>query len=334
MIQRFIAVLILVGALVSCKSDLKKVHVTGAAQGTYYSIIYYDSLNRNFKKDIDSLLDEFDKSVSLWVKNSVISKVNRNEPVKIDKWFSENFVISKDVWKQTGGAFDCTVEPLVSAWGFGFDDKVNVDSAIIDSIMKFVGFEKISLKNGKITKSDKRVKLDFNAIAQGYSVDLVGEFLEKKGIKNYLVDIGGEVKAKGTKNNGEVWRVGIEKPAENKNSERKLQLIIGLKDKSVATSGSYRKYYVKNGVRYSHTIDPKTGYPVKHTLLSVSVITDNTAYADAYATSFMVMGFEKAKEFVENNKSLEAFFIYSDSLGNNKTYGTRGFNKLILEEVE
>ena len=320
--------------LVSCNKEPKKVSIPGAAQGTYYSVIYYDSLNRNFKTEIDSLLKEFDQSVSLWVKNSILSKVNRNEPVKPDKWFIDNFNISKDVWQQTNGAFDCTVEPVVRAWGFGFDEKVNVDTAIIDSLMKFVGFDKINLVNGRIAKTDERVKLDFNAIAQGYSVDLVGDFLESKGIRNYLVDIGGEVKAKGTKPKGEVWRVGIEKPARTKTSDRELELIIGLKNKSVATSGSYRKYYEKNGVRYSHTIDPKTGFPVKHSLLSVSVIADNTAYADAYATAFMVFGFEKARHFVENDSSLEAFFIYSDSSGFNRTYGTPGFEKLVIENVE
>ncbi len=319
----------------SCKPEKRPVKLAGEAQGTYYSIIYYDQHNRNFKPEIDSLLDAFDRSVSLWVPNSILSKVNRNDTTKVDKWFSDNFKISKEVYKSTGGAFDCTVEPVVKAWGFGFDEKVDVSKHIIDSLMQFVGFDKIKLVGNQVKKTDPRVKLDFNAIAQGYSVDLVGEFLENKGIENYLVDIGGEVKAKGTKPGGKLWRVGIEKPAKNKNSERKLKLIIGLKDKSVATSGSYRKYYERNGVRYSHTIDPKTGYPVKHSLLSVSVVTDNTAVADAYATAFMVMGFDKAKKFVERTKNMDAFFIYSDpKTGHNITYATEGFKKLILEKVE
>ncbi len=330
-------VLLLLGSLLlfgACKQETKPVKIAGEAQGTYYSIIYYDRQGTNYKPEIDSLLKAFDRSVSLWVPGSILSKVNRNEPVQLDEWFKGNFNLSKEVYEQTGGAFDCTVEPLVQAWGFGFDEKVQVDSAIIDSVMQFVGFDKVKLQGDTIWKADPRIKFDFNAIAQGYSVDLVGTFLEQQGIENYLVDIGGEVKAKGTKPGGAVWRVGIEKPAKTKDAGRELKLIIGLKDKSVATSGSYRKYYERDGVRYSHTIDPKTGYPVKHSLLSVSVVGDNTALADAFATAFMVMGVENAKRFVEQNNQLEAFFIYSDSLGRNETYATEGFKKLILEEIK
>jgi thiamine biosynthesis lipoprotein len=276
----------------SCKPEPRPERVQGAAQGTYYSIIYFDQQHRNLKPQIDSLLDAFDRSVSLWVPQSILSRVNRNEdPVILDKWFTDNFNYSQQVAKATNGAFDCTVEPLVQAWGFGFDESTNVDTAIVDSLMEFTGYQKVKIVANKIVKSDDRLKIDFNAIAQGYSVDVVAAFLEKKGIDNYLIDIGGEVKAKGEKPGGKPWRVGIEKPAEHKEDDRVLKAVIGLKNRSVATSGSYRKYYEKNGIRYSHTIDPKTGYPVKHSLLSVSVVAGNTALADAYATSFMVMGF-------------------------------------------
>jgi thiamine biosynthesis lipoprotein len=324
----FLSVLI----LTSCNKKQIPVKIQGTAQGTYYSIIYFDSLNRNFKKQIDSILNAFDKSVSLWVKESTLSKVNNNDTtVIIDKWFEENFKLSKEVAKATGGAFDFTVEPLVQAWGFGFDETTNVDSTIIDSILQFTGYDKVRLSKHKIIKSDDRIKFDFNAVAQGYSVDVIGNFLQNKGIKNYLVDIGGEVKAKGTKPDGKLWRVGVEKPAKTKDSKRELKLVIGLKNMSIATSGNYRKYYEKNGIRYSHTINPATGYPVKHSLLSVSVLSDSTAVADAYATAFMVMGYEKARTFVENNKNLEAFFIYYDSTDNYKTYATPGFRQLIEE---
>jgi thiamine biosynthesis lipoprotein len=325
----------LTAVLVSCSPGLKPVHLRGTAQGTYYSIIYYDGQQRNLKPEIDSLLDAFDQSVSLWVPQSILSRINNNDTSVIaDKWFTDNFNYSQQVAIATNGAFDCTVEPLVDAWGFGFDDPSKVDSATIDSMMQFVGYNKVKLISNRIIKDDPRLKIDFNAIAQGYSDDVVAEFLERKSIKNYLIDIGGEVKAKGKKPDGTLWKVGIEKPAKNKEDDRVLKAIIGLKNRSVATSGSYRKYYEKNGIRYSHTIDPKTGFPVKHSLLSVSVIANNTALADAYATSFMVMGFEKARDFVEHDSTLEAFFIYSDSTGHNKTYATKGFEELIVEEFK
>ncbi len=309
------------------------IHLTGEAQGTYYSILYYDSLNRNFKTEIDSLLTAFDKSVSLWVPNSVLSKVNRNDTsVVLDKNFIGNFNLSEEISRKTDGAFDATVSPLVEVWGFGFENRRHVSKHLVDSLLPLVGYKKIKIQNGKVIKADPRMKLDFNAIAQGYSDDVVGSFFENRGVKNYLIDIGGEIKAKGKKSGDEPWKIGIEKPAPNKNADRTLKAIITLKNKSVATSGSYRKYFEENGVRYSHTIDPATGYPVKHSLLSVSVIANNTAIADAYATAFMVMGYKKARKFVERNPNLEAFFIWSDTInGNFQTYATKGFKKQIVK---
>jgi len=327
--------ILLLAFLAACTPRPEPVKVVGSAQGTYYSILYFDQQNRNFKQAFDSLLDAFDRSVSLWVPTSVLSQINDNDTAVVaDKWFIENFNFSQQVANATHGAFDCTVEPLVNAWGFGFDESTLVDSAIVDSLMQFVSYKKVKLVNDQIVKTDDRVRIDFNAIAQGYSVDVIAGFLEKEGIHNYLIDVGGEVKAKGEKPGGKPWKVGIEKPAEHKDDDRVLKAVIGLNNKSVATSGNYRKYYIKNGIRYSHTIDPKTGFPVRHTLLSVSVVMDNTALADAYATSFMVMGFEQARLFVENDSTMEAFFIYSDSTGQNKTYATTGFEKLILEEFK
>ncbi len=310
----------------------KPVKLVGEAQGTYYSIIYYDSLQRDFQPQIDSLLTAFDQSVSLWVPQSILSKVNRNEEVKVDSYFTDNFNLSMQVAEETGGAFDPTVGSLVRAWGFGFDASRKVDSLIVDSILAFTGYMKVRIDSGKLVKNDERTTIDFNAIAQGYSVDMVGDFLESEGVERYLVDIGGEVKAKGTKPDGSLWKIGIEKPAKHKNDDRELKEVIVLKDKSVATSGSYRKFYEKNGVRYSHTIDPKTGYPVQHSLLSVSVVADNTALADAYATAFMVMGLERATQFLKGHPELDAFFIYADKEGNYQTFATEGFKKYVTEE--
>jgi thiamine biosynthesis lipoprotein len=327
----FIVLLIFIYACGN-QTRVEPVRLAGEAQGTYYSVIYYDSLQRNFQPQIDSLLTAFDQSVSLWVPGSVLSRVNRNEEVVPDKYFIDNFNLSMQVAKETDGAFDPTVGSLVRAWGFGFDASRKVDSRIVDSILQFTGYHRVRIDSGKLVKNDERTTIDFNAIAQGYSVDLVGTFLEARGIENYLVDIGGEVKARGVKPDGSFWKIGIEKPARQKNDERELKEIIVLKNKSVATSGSYRKFYEKDGVRYSHTVDPKTGYPVQHSLLSVSVVADNTALADAYATSFMVMGLERSKQFLRLHPELDAFFIYADDQGNYRTYATEGFKKYVTEE--
>ncbi len=327
----FIVLLIFIYACGN-QTRVEPVRLAGEAQGTYYSVIYYDSLQRNFQPQIDSLLTAFDQSVSLWVPGSVLSRVNRNEEVVPDKYFIDNFNLSMQVAKETDGAFDPTVGSLVRAWGFGFDASRKVDSRIVDSILQFTGYHRVRIDSSKLVKNDERTTIDFNAIAQGYSVDLVGTFLEARGIENYLVDIGGEVKARGVKPDGSFWKIGIEKPARQKNDERELKEIIVLKNKSVATSGSYRKFYEKDGVRYSHTIDPKTGYPVQHSLLSVSVVADNTALADAYATSFMVMGLERSKQFLRLHPELDAFFIYADDQGNYRTYATEGFKKYVTEE--
>jgi len=321
--------------IVGCNgSNNAKVSLVGEAQGTYYSIIYFDAQERDFQIEIDSLLTDFDKSVSLWVPNSILSRINNNEAdIEIDNYFMDNFNISKDVSEQTNGAFDFTIGKLIKAWGFGYDENKTIEPNMIDSLLNLSGYKKVKLEEGKIIKEDPRISFDFNAVAQGYSVDMIGLFLESKGISNYLIDIGGEVKAKGTKPDGIKWKVGIEKPAEHKNDSRDLEAVAELLDLSIATSGNYRKFYEEDGIRYSHTIDPKTGYPAKNTLLSVSVLHKSTAYADAYATALMVMGFEKAKSFVEKENDLEAFFIFSteDSF---ETYATTGFKDVIIEEFE
>lgn len=305
----------------------------GEAQGTYYSIIYYDEDSRDLQYEIDSLLDDFDMSVSLWVSNSILSRVNDNDSsVSLDKYFIDNFNISMDVAKQTNGAFDFTVGKLAKAWGFGYNETKNIDSSMVDNLLKLTGYKKVRIVDNKVLKDNPEITFDFNAVAQGYSVDMISDYLESKNIHNYLVDIGGEVKAKGTKANGSKWKIGIEKPAENKEDSRDLKAIVQLENVSIATSGNYRKFYIEDGIRYSHTINPIKGYPARNRLLSVSVLHQSTAYADAFATSFMVMGYKKSKEFVENNPDLEAFFIYSTNNSQYQTYATEGFKKVITEE--
>ncbi len=319
---------------ISCTQDklAEKINLTGEAQGTYYNIIYFDPLNRDLQTEIDSLLDDFDQSVSLWVPNSILSRINNNDTCAIpDKYFTDNFNLSKKVSKETHGAFDITVGPLVKSWGFGYDSNKQVDSIIIDSLLKVIGFEKVDMINNHIVKQDSRTKIDFNAIAQGYSVDMIGEFMESRQIHNFLIDIGGEVMAKGEKQDGTLWKVGIEKPADDSDKPRDLTAVITLTDQSVATSGNYRKYFEKDGIRYSHIINPKTGYPAKHNLLSVSIISSNTALADAYATACMIMGLDESITFIEERSDLEAFFIYSNDEGQYDTYITEGFNLLIVK---
>lgn len=321
-------------SLSGCKEQ-KPIRLLGEAQGTYYSIIYYDENQRDLQYEIDSLLTDFDNSVSLWVPESIISRVNNNDNnIIIDKYFSDNFSISQQVSHETDGLFDMTVGPLVRAWGFGYDGIKTVDSVIIDSIMNIVGYHNIDLFQNTVIKSNPHVSIDFNAVAQGYSVDIVSEFLKYKQIKNFLVDIGGEVRAEGSKPNGDFWKVGVEKPAKNANDSRDLNAIIKLSNSSIATSGNYRKFIDIDGKRFSHIINPKTGYPAQHNLLSVTIICSNTAFADAYATACMIMGLEKAIKFIDSRDDLEAFFIFATENGNYEDYGTTGFNKLLISNFD
>ncbi len=306
-----------------------KIGFSGMAQGTYYAVTYFDTLNRNFQPEIDSLLDAFDMSVSMWVEGSVISRINRGEEVACDSIFINTYLLARSVAEESMGEFDYTVGPLVNVWGFGFEDRRKVDQAMVDSLLPLIDYRYVNLDGDRIIKEKEGIKFDFNAVAQGYSVDLVGEFLSTKGIKNYLVDIGGEVLAKGEKPGVGPWLVGIEKPSENEYSDRTLEATIELRDRAMATSGNYRKFYEEDGVRYSHTIDPETGFPVKHSLLSVSVIADDCGSADAWATAFLVMGLEKGKKFLEERDDLEAFFIYSGEEGFLMTWATEGMKELL-----
>jgi thiamine biosynthesis lipoprotein len=312
----------------------RNIQLNGQAQGTYYYISYYDSQGRVFQQEIDSLLDDYNKSVSTYDTTSIISGFNRNESgIKQDNIFLENLRISREISEATSGAFDPTVAPLVDAWGFGFKEKKNLDSTHIDSLMHLIGMHHIKIESGQAYKTNRDVEINFNAIAQGYSVEMVGDFLESKGIRNYLVDIGGEVSAIGQKPGGKKWVVGIEKPASDKYDKQDVQVYLEVTDMAVATSGNYRKYYEKDGVRYSHTINPQTGRPVSHSLLSATVITDDCAKADAYATAFMVMGTEKALEFVKNNpgKNLEIMLIVSNKDLGFQTIYSPGFKKYLMQ---
>jgi len=310
----------------------EKIQFTGQAQGTYYAITYFDRAKRNFQPSIDSLLRSFDLTASLWVDTSMINRVNNNEDVVLNDDFLALFRMSQEVSEATNGCFDITVGPLVKAWGFGPGYEPAIGQGTVDSLLPLVGFRNILVRNNRLIKSDPGIKIDFNAIAQGYSVDLISQFLKSKGIGNHIVDIGGEIFAHGAKPGGKPWVVGIEKPSEDQSSVRELEVELPVTDRAVATSGNYRKYYEKDGVRFSHTIDPHTGYPVKHTLLGVTVVADNCACADAYATAFMVMGLNSALQFLNGNKTgLEAYFICSAPDGRLETVMTQGLKESLKE---
>ncbi len=309
--------------------------LTGLIQGTSYHITYQSRNGENLQHEIDSLLADFDRSCSIYLPGSVISRINRNDPAaEADEILVEIFKKSAEISRKTGGAFDITVGPLVNAWGFGYTSASDIDSSLIDSLMQFVGMDKVRLSGSKIIKADPGVMLDVNAIAQGYSVDVVARYLDKKKIRNYMVEIGGEVSTKGRNDKGNIWRIGLDRPLEgNVTPGTDLQAILQLKRKSLATSGNYRKFYEKDGVKYAHTIDPKTGYPVISNLLSATVIAGDCMTADACATACMVMGLERSIEFLNRNKSLDAYLIYNDEKGRYKVYSSEGFSRYLLQEL-
>jgi thiamine biosynthesis lipoprotein len=305
--------------------------ISGAAQGTSYHITYLAGQHSNYRESFDSIFKKIDLSLSTYNTRSIISKINRNDTtVKVDEYFSDVFKKSIEVSEKTKGLFDVTVAPIINAYGFGFTKKERITNVLIDSLLRFVGYKKVRLVDNKLVKDIPQVMLDFNAIAQGYTVDVIASFLESKGISNYMVEVGGELRAKGTKLNDSSWTVGIEKPNESLTEGASLFAVINIKDKSLATSGNYKKFYVEEGKKYAHIIDPFTGYPAKHNLLSATVIADDCITADAYATSFMVMGLEKSKQFLLEHKdlNLEVFFIYDEN-GVSKKYISKYFEESV-----
>ncbi len=310
--------------------NLKLVKFTGEAQGSYYAITYYEKNGVNWQPQIDSILKQIDHTASSWDPNSIISRVNRNDPhVKLNSHFVELFKQSVDASEKSGGAFDMTVGPLVNAWGFGFRKRDSITPHLIDSLLPLVNYKNISIQNHKIHKKYPQMRIDFDGIAQGYTADVIAQFLQSKGVVDYLVDVGGEGAAHGHKPNGDPWRVGIERPTREADDEREVQIIVRLKDCGYSTSGSYRKYWEKDSIRYSHTIDPQTGYPVSHSLLSVTVIAKDGITADAYCTVFMVMGVEKSRAFLMNHPEMQACFISAKKGGGFEIFATEGFDKLI-----
>ena len=298
--------------------------------GTIYHITYQSDVN--YQKEIEAELQKVDNSLSPFNKTSIISRINRNEDVKVDNLFAEVFQLAEKISKETDGAFDITVAPMVNAWGFGFKTGNPPTKQTVDCLRAIVGFQKVTLEEEHVKKQNPHIMLDCSAIAKGYGSDIVARFLKKKGIQNFMVEIGGEIVVNGNSDKQVPWRVGINKPTDDSlNTSQELQDVINVTDIAMATSGNYRNFYYKNGKKYAHTIDPKTGYPVQHNILSATVLAKNCATADAYATSFMVMGLDGAKKVLEKHPELDAYLIYSDEKGNNRIWYSPELKKKILK---
>ena len=296
---------------------------TGQTQGTFYHIQYISEGGENYKSQIDSLLHLVDNSLSTWKENSLISRINRGEKVKVDKMFSDVFYAAEKVYLESDSLFDCSIAPLTNYWGFGPDnDVLKVDSVEVAKRLKLVDYSKLEIINDSLTLPTG-MQLDYNSIAQGYSVDVVADYLSSKGIVDYLVEIGGELTAKGVNSDSDFWWIGIDKPSEETDYNSRYQIILPLENSSLATSGNYRKYKEIDGIKYSHTISTETGYFAKNRMLSVTVIHPSCMLSDAYATAFMCMGIKKSKEFARDNPDLKLYFVYSDKNGNWKTFSTR-----------
>jgi len=306
-------------------------HNEGLIFGTIYSIKYNHT--ENLVDEITTELLKVDSTFSMFNPESIISKINKNDTsVVLNDWFISVFKLAQQISGQTDGAFDITVAPLVNLWGFGFEKKDSVNQPVIDNLLQLVGYQKIRLSENRIVKDNPNTLLDVSAIAKGFSSDVIANLFESKNITDYLIEIGGEMRAKGVNQNGQTWIVGISKPNENI-EENEIYQKIHLFDRALATSGNYRNFYYKDGKKYAHTINPKTGYPLESNVLSVSVITENgdCAAADAYATAFMVMGVEKTEAFLKNHPELSVYLIYLDEKSEMQVYATDNFKQYIFE---
>lgn len=284
----------------------------GMVFGTFYKITYQH--DKNLQKEIEAQLKSVNDALSMFDKKSIITAVNNNEPVKLNDMFVNVFKLAQSISEDTDGAFDITVAPLVNAWGFGYKSGALPSQQDIDSIRAFVGYQKVKLSGMRIQKEDARLTLDCSAIAKGYGTDVVARYLLREGIKNFMVEIGGEIVTHGVNPKRQQWSIGIEKPVEDSLAMKsELQTVLRVDDIAMATSGNYRNFYYKDGKKYAHTIDPKTGFPVQHNILSATVLAKQCAVADAYATAFMVMGLEKSKEVLARHKDLKAYLIYDDN---------------------
>lgn len=323
--QIIFLLLLVAGSIYVITREAPYKSASGKIFGTYYNIIYQS--NNDLHSDIKRAMNNVDASLSTFNKQSTITAINENKDIEPDATFLKVFTLAQKISQDTEGAFDITVAPLVNAWGFGFKKGIPTDSATIDSLHRSVGYSSVSYANGRIVKENPATMLDCSAIAKGFGCDEVARALEAKGVTNYMVEIGGEIVAKGKNDKGKEWAIGINKPVDDATGEEKgIQDIIRISNGAMATSGNYRNFRYIDGKKVAHTIDPRTGYPANHSLLSATVIAADCATADALATAFMVMGVEKALAYCERN-SIDALFIYSDSTNNLQVKETTSFSK-------
>jgi len=331
------AIVLFLIAFITCKTDSPKIYKNvnrGPALGTSYSIIYLSDKELDYQIAIDSVFAVINQSMSTYIPTSDISRVNKGDTtVVVDAMFKNVFELSSSVYKATDGYFDPTIGSLVNAWGFGPGKRVALDSVKVDSILKYVGFSKVNITStNKIKKLYPNIYFDFNAIAKGYTLDRLAKLLDAKGITNYLVELGGEIVAKGENTiKKKPWVVGIDDPeGENRNMPK---VLLNIKDRALASSGNYRKFRIDEatGEKYVHTVNPKTGYTKNSSVLAATVVANNCAIADAYATSFMAMDLEDSKKLLYQNTTLDAFIIYLDKKGETQQFMTGGFQKMVVK---
>lgn len=303
-------------------------HNEGQIFGTTYHITYQS--DKDLHREILQRLQLVDQTFSTFNDESIISKINRNEPVKLNQMFIEVFDLAKTVSKDTHGAFDITVAPLVNVWGFGFKSGTPPTKAVIDSLRLLTGYEKVKLIGSTVRKQDPRIMLDCSAIAKGYGSDVVAQYLRSRDVENFMIEIGGEIVVQGNSDKRLPWKIGVTKPTDDSTQvNNELQTVLNVTNTAMATSGNYRRFYYKNGKKYAHTIDPKTGYPVQHNILSATVLANTCAKADAYATSFMVLGLEKTQQVLQHHPDLMVYLIYADGQGKNKVWYSPSLKKAI-----
>ena len=325
-------ILLIVGTVLIIRQQQSLPYQTnsGMVFGTVYNITY--ECDSNLHEAIKSELQKVDNSLSPFNAQSIITAINQNQDVKPDEMFLTVFNKAMEISRETGGAFDITVAPLVNAWGFGFKNGIQPDRHQVDSLRRLIGYEKVSLKDDRIVKQSPDIMLDCSAIAKGFGSDVVARFLQQQGVKNFMVEIGGEIVTSGVNPQRLPWKIGVTKPTDDSLSVKgEIQSVLNVTDLAMATSGNYRNFYYKDGKKYAHTIDPKTGYPVQHSLLSATVLAKDCATADAYATSFMVLGIDGAKEVLERHPELMAYFIYSDGKGQNAVWCSPSLKDKIVE---
>lgn len=329
--SKILALLSLSLLISGCGNKLEYKTIDGFTQGTTYHIVYSTDSPDSLNGVVDKALTDIDNSLSVYNDSSIISRINRGDDIQPDSLFIVVFNRSAEIYNLTKGAFDISGAPMFDVWGFGFKNKEKVTQKDIDSIKQFVGMDKVKIENGKVVKADPRLSLNANAIAQGYTSDVIAREFDKLGIMNYMIEVGGEIFCKGVNPKGVEWSVGIDKPIEgNVIPGEDLQEILSLSGKGLATSGNYRKFYEEDGKKYAHTIDPRTGYPVTHSLLSATVVAADAMTADALATYFMVVGLEEAKAYLAANTDVDAYLVYSEG-EKFQVYKTSGIKTIKLK---